>query len=346
MRERATDPLCPQLRSFCCFFSIKSGANIVGWFNFVANALYIGACVKSLASVRDALDVYNEQLNLDYVEHILPWMHFNRNLESGLQSGCAKHKNTFTQMTATEFLDKNEWREFLLKHQDVLRECPITEMNLTMAEALDYIENTMMPQFYWSTLVPFVVLIFSIAWLTLVESNVTFRLVKASAYSFIAAIIMQIVIQFALISHFHGRFKFLLQKREWKSNNVKLKPGDGIHWSVWFIFIVYTCFNIYAIPVIVTYVNQVAKSVLDERMLSDSGKSSGDSPEFSVTYDRSAVRNRSFRIEDDPMGDNFRQSLEDIRVGFRTEPPKTPALSRVTSLTDEPIKEEVEPEQD
>ena len=34
------------------------------------------------------------------------------------------------------------------------------------------------------------------------------------------------------------------------------------------------------------------------------------------------VRNRSFRIEDDPMGDNFRQSLEDIRVGFRDTVPK------------------------
>ena len=34
------------------------------------------------------------------------------------------------------------------------------------------------------------------------------------------------------------------------------------------------------------------------------------------------VRNRSFRIEDDPMGDNFRQSLEDIRVGFRETVPK------------------------
>jgi hypothetical protein len=34
------------------------------------------------------------------------------------------------------------------------------------------------------------------------------------------------------------------------------------------------------------------------------------------------VRNRSFRIEDDPMGDNFRQSLEDIRVGVRETVPK------------------------
>ena len=38
-------------------------------------------------------------------------------------------------------------------------------------------------------------------------------------------------------------------------------------------------------------------------------------------------RNRSFRIEDDPMGDNFRQSLEDIRVGFRDSAPKVMLIS-------------------
>ena len=37
---------------------------------------------------------------------------------------------------------------------------------------------------------------------------------------------------------------------------------------------------------------------------------------------RGGARNRSFRIEDDPMGDNFRQSLEDIRVGYRDAAPR------------------------
>ena len=37
---------------------------------------------------------------------------------------------------------------------------------------------------------------------------------------------------------------------------------------------------------------------------------------------RGGARNRSFRIEDDPMGDNFRQSLEDIRIGYRDAAPR------------------------
>ena len=44
-------------------------------------------------------------------------------------------------------------------------------------------------------------------------------------------------------------------------------------------------------------------------------------------------RNRSFRIEDDPMGDNFRQSLEDIRVGFRDSAPKVTLISSLGFVT-------------
>ena len=45
----------------------RSGANFVGWFNFLLNALYIGSCVKSLASVRDAIDIYEDRLDSDYI---------------------------------------------------------------------------------------------------------------------------------------------------------------------------------------------------------------------------------------------------------------------------------------
>ena len=47
-------------------------------------------------------------------------------------------------------------------------------------------------------------------------------------------------------------------------------------------------------------------------------------------------RNRSFRIEDDPMGDNFRQSLEDIRVGFRDSAPKVMLTSSLSFVTVQP----------
>ena len=54
---------------------LRSGANFVGWFNFVFNALYIGSCVKSLASVRDAMDVYAERLDADYIKYTYPALH-------------------------------------------------------------------------------------------------------------------------------------------------------------------------------------------------------------------------------------------------------------------------------
>lgn len=68
-------PICPQLATFCCFFTIRTGANFVGWFNFVLNALYIGSCVKSLASVRDAMDIYAQRLDADYIKYTYPAFH-------------------------------------------------------------------------------------------------------------------------------------------------------------------------------------------------------------------------------------------------------------------------------
>ena len=39
------------------------------------NALYIGSCVKSLASVRDAMDVYGQRLDADYIKYTYPAFH-------------------------------------------------------------------------------------------------------------------------------------------------------------------------------------------------------------------------------------------------------------------------------
>lgn len=340
MKEKPDSPLCPQLSSFCCFFSVRSGANFVGWFNFLLNALYIGSCVKSLASVRDAIDIYEDRLESDYIQYVYPALHKLKDIAGK----CTDDRKLYQAMTSTMFTNKNDWREFLAKHESILSQCPILEYNYTLIEALDYIENSLMPQFYWSTSIPFLVLILAIFWLTVVETTSSIRLMKSTAYSFIAAIVIQIILQFAFIAHFHGKFKILFQKRVGhdQTGAPKLVLGDGIHWTLWFTFIIYSFFNVYAIPVIVTHVNNFERQLMDERILQQESKPTGDPEEFAVSYNRMGARNRSFRIEDDPMGDNFRQSLEDIRVGFRDTQPKTPSLSRVTSLTDEPIKEEEE----
>lgn len=341
MREKPDSPLCPQLSTFCCFFSIRSGANFVGWFNFLLNALYIGSCVKSLASVRDAIDIYEDRLDSDYINYVYPALHKLKDMAHS----CTSDKKLYEAMTSTLFTNKDDWRQFLLKHETILKKCPILEYNYTLVEALSYIEESLMPQFYWSISIPFLVLILAIFWLTVVETTSSIRLMKSTAYSFIAAIVIQIILQFAFIANFHGKFKILFQKNVGRdpTGAPKLVLGDGIDWTVWFIFVIYSLFNVYAIPVIVTHVNNFERQLKDERILQQESKQSDDPEEFAVSYNRMGSRNRSFRIEDDPMGDNFRQSLEDIRVGFRDSAPKTPSLSRVTSLTDEPIKEEDEP---
>lgn len=43
--------------------------------------------------------------------------------------------------------------------------------------------------------------------MTVVETTSSIRLMKSTAYSFIAAIVIQIILQFAFIANFHGKFK-------------------------------------------------------------------------------------------------------------------------------------------
>ena len=66
------------------------------------------------------------------------------------------------------------------------------------------IEHTIMPQFYWSSAIPLIVLIVSIGWLTAVESG-SLRLMRAMGYCFVSSVVFQIILQFAFIAHFHGQ---------------------------------------------------------------------------------------------------------------------------------------------
>ena len=72
---------------------------------------------------------------------------------------CTTDKKLYDAMTSTLFTNKDDWRQFLLKHETILKKCPLLEYNYTLVEALSYIEESLMPQFYWSTSIPFLVLI-------------------------------------------------------------------------------------------------------------------------------------------------------------------------------------------
>jgi len=44
--------------------------------------------------------------------------------------------------------------------------------------------------------------------------------------------------------------------------------GDGVHWSLWFVFLVYSVFNVYAIPIVITYLHkrsQTEHQILDDK---------------------------------------------------------------------------------
>ena len=113
----------------------------------------------------------------------------------------------FKQLTTQMFANRDEWRTFLLKHDKIMKNCKIAAPNHTFAETLDYIETGLMPQLYWSVSIPFLVLILAIGWLTVVESTSSFRMLKAFAYMFVSAIVIQIIAQTYFIAFFHGKLK-------------------------------------------------------------------------------------------------------------------------------------------
>lgn len=79
--------------------------------------------------------------------------------------------------------------------------------------------------------------------------------------------------------------KWLIQKRLIDNGGDIILPGNGIHWTVWFVFIVYSIFNCYAIPVIVTHVNNFEKTVLeDTRILTYEAKPNADVSEVCLRF--------------------------------------------------------------
>jgi len=134
-----------------------------------------------------------------------------------------------------------------------------------------------LPQLYWTSAIPLVVLMMAIAWLTTVESA-SIRLIKSVGYAFVAgnvwkfqkskkkiyfsftnfktlkAILLQVILQLALLAHFHGRMTQIVNKVD--RNSKEIVAGDGISWAVWTIFILYSLFNVFGVPVILSYIDR------------------------------------------------------------------------------------------
>ena len=97
-----------------------------------------------------------------------------------------------------------EWADYVATHTELLEKCTLIKENITLVDSIRMIEDNLMPQFYWSSAIPLIVLIVSIGWLTSVESG-SVRLMKAIGYCFVSSVVMQIVLQLAFIAHFHGQ---------------------------------------------------------------------------------------------------------------------------------------------
>lgn len=326
-----------EVETFLGCASSRTGAHVCGWFNFLFNSIYIALQVHALAKIKNISD------------RVFQTSEFYWN-EEELEDDCKK--------TMERLLDKKLPNEKCIGEVD--------------RDALIHIENVIVPQFYWSTLIPCSVLVIAIFWLTNIESK-NARLVRALCWTFVAAIGLQLLLEFAFLAYVHGE---LMGKLDCTSgphiideNSQNLcKSTQGLPWSLWFTFVIYAICNGYFIPVILYYTRQRVQYLNDREddlvshasgIFLDSnpvnfkndhiseGYSDGDMSTDGAGSERSErlaeVKNRksSFRIEDDPFGDNFRASLEDIRSGTRVTAPRTPNMSRYSSRNShEAIKEQ------
>ena len=156
--------------------------------------------MKSLASIHDAVDIMYDRLDHDYVNYIFPAF-FTQHITAAVEE-CKKESSA--DWASALLTDKDEWPKFLRRHKKMLRHCDLIQPNVTLLESVDIIENDIMPQFYWSSAIPLLVLVVSIGWLTAVEGGSS-RFMKAMGYSFVSSVVIQIVLQFAFIGHFHGQ---------------------------------------------------------------------------------------------------------------------------------------------
>ena len=335
-----------QPQNFCGIATAKTGAHITGWFNFSFNAIYIALQVKKLAQIKNLADVA-----------------FHRRQH---------HWNTYdyTKDCLLTRETKNEQQECIKLMERQLDE---------MKSEIRYVEDEIVPAFYWSTLVPFFVLILSVFWLTQLESK-SGRLVRAVCWTFVTAVVIQLFIQLTFLIYIHVALKkhidckenlntasaFEVSQKNFDKNKLNCSNMRGIPWQLWFIFIFYAVCNSYFIPLILNYtreriqwlngreddlISHASGIFFEDTTTNTNGKNqnsnfgsngadhSGDG-QNSITSDaaldrmtRGDIKNRksSFRIEDDPFGDNFRASLEDIRTGTRMTTPKTPNMSRYSS---------------
>lgn len=338
-----------QVENFCGIATAKTGAHIAGWFNFIFNSLYISLQVSKLAKIKNLADLAFHRRN--------------------------HHWTTYDNIYERDCRDKYG-PDSALPNNTNLNGCidTITKNIENMKSEIKYIESDIVPTFYWSTLVPFFVLILSIFWLTQLESK-NARLVRALCWTLVTAVFIQLFIQMVFLIFVHVNLKNHINcgtdlasatapfELNLTTLTLTCENMRGIPWQLWFIYVVYLLCNLYLMPLILHYTKERIQWLNhreDDLVSHASGiffedanpnqntstlTSDGESvvtTETALDRNKNDVKNRksSFRIEDDPFGDNFRASLEDIRTGTRMTTPRTPNMSRYSSRNShEAIKE-------
>ncbi|XP_039268241.1 uncharacterized protein LOC120343178 isoform X1 [Styela clava] len=156
----------PEQQRFCCCCSIRTGASLIGWFNFLFNSFYAGMLILAMTQLRNMLD---ERLDLP-----------------------------------TEFSDtRPDPDEFEGSVNIPSQENDSVIVPALDPKLRDYITNMIdetLPMMYKSIAIPAIMIIFSVLWLITVEGR-TISLVRLFGRAFILAIIIQLLLQLGLLAY-------------------------------------------------------------------------------------------------------------------------------------------------
>ncbi|CAK8679305.1 unnamed protein product [Clavelina lepadiformis] len=293
--------------TFCCCCTVRSGASCAGWFNFIVNSLFVGLLVFALARTTEVLDetlelFYNRdfQLQLNNASEpsdvtvgsdgaesdvisagrdlvLTKTCQITRNGESMNVTGCFCDTMTNYIITTTAEC----WREE--RHP----KCVCEHF---------HVANVVLPMMYKSTAIPGLIIIFSILWLTAVESR-SIRYVRLMGYFFLASILLQLALQVAFLIYANNVF-----------NEVTVPPLPP---QVWIVFAFYAVINIYFLPTLYKYIKLRKREVaqgIEQGLLTSEKQPAQNQPALDVYLED------AFAIGSDVEEDRFQFSKEDVQT--------------------------------
>lgn len=231
--------------TFCCFFSIRTGASVIGWFNFLFNSIYVGMVVFALARIKN--QIHTKKMSFQNKD--VPFSSVPSNASNSVEIRTfetIKFEDFKCTFQVDERVDNSCTCDNLL---ELLTNSSITCFDKTVNKQkcfceLDYVSKVPIPYLYWSLSIPAIIIISSTMWLSVAESG-NYYYMRCIGFFFCVFIPFQLM----------AELSFLLFLNI-SATSISLLP---LHPIVWIVYSVYAILNIYFVPIIWDYIKLRSK---------------------------------------------------------------------------------------